>query len=225
MIIDNLMNLELLLWAGKNSDYAQFTEMATRHAITTIRHHIRPDNSTFHVVDFNPENGTFIHGLTWQGYSDSSCWARGQAWGVYGFTMVFRETQDQQFLNAATRLADYFIEHLPADGIPYWDFRAPDIPHSQRDASAAAIAASGLLELSRLVLDGDAKIRYFKTAECILSTLSSSDYLTRDKANDALLLHSVGNMKENSEVDVPLIFADYYFIEALMRYRSMKQQH
>jgi len=224
VIIDNMMNLELLYWAGKNGGQPALYDLALRHAMTTAANHIREDNTTFHVADFNPETGEFIRGLTWQGYSDSSCWARGQAWGIYGFTMSFRETRDERCLAAAQRLADYFITHLPADAVPYWDFNAPNIPNEVRDASAAAIAASGLLELSRLVTDQTEKQHYFQTAERILQTLCSPDYLTKGKQSDSLLLHCVGSKPGGSEIDDRLIYAEYYFVEALLRYRSMKQQ-
>ncbi|MBN2010899.1 glycoside hydrolase family 88 protein [candidate division KSB1 bacterium] len=224
VIIDNMMNLELLLWAGAHGGDSTWYDMGLSHAHTAMKNHIRADNSTFHVVDFNPETGERVRGLTWQGYADSSCWARGQAWGLYGFTMVYRETQDTLCLHAVERLADYYISHLPADYVPYWDFQAPDIPNEPRDASAAAIAASGLLELSRHELQPEKKQRYFQAAENTLKTLCSSKYLTKGKQNDALLLHCVGHRLAGTEVDVPLIYADYYFVEALVRYRAMKQQ-
>jgi len=222
VIIDNMMNLELLLWSAKNGGEEKFADIATSHAIVTSMSNVREDGSVFHVADFDPESGKFVKGVTWQGYSHSSVWARGQAWALYGYTMVYRETGDKQFLKIARELADFFISNLPEDAIPYWDFRTPDIPNTNRDASAAAIAASGLIELSTFSSEPQLKQKYMTAAEKILATLCSQDYLTKGVDNDALLLHSVGSMPESKEVDVPLIYADYYFIEALLRYKSIK---
>jgi unsaturated chondroitin disaccharide hydrolase len=195
--------------------------MAVQHALTSAQYHVREDGSTYHVVDFDPQTGAFRKGLTHQGYADESAWARGQAWAVYGFTMVYRETGDARFLETAQKLADFFVDNLPDDAVPYWDFRAPDIPDEERDASAGAIAASGLLELSTLVQDGQASARYFDTAEKILTELGSSNYLTKGTNNQAVLFHSVGSKPGGSEIDVPIIYGEYYFVETLLRYRAM----
>ncbi len=221
IIIDNMMNLELLFWAARNGGGRDLYDMAHRHATVSAKHHFRPDGSAFHVIDMNPETGAFVKGMTWQGYNDASAWARGQAWAVYGFTMAYRETKDPLFLETAQKAADYFIAHLPADAVPYYDFRAPGIPNEPRDASAAAVAASGLLELSTLA-PGAAARRYFDAAERMLAALAAPAYLTRGMPEQqALLLHSTGNKPANSEVDAPLSYADYYFVEALMRYDRM----
>ncbi len=218
-IIDNMMNLELLFWASHNGRPA-YKEIAIRHAITTMKNQIRRDNSVVHVVVYDDETGQVDSLKTWQGAFDESMWARGQAWGIYGFTMSYRETGMKEFLTTARNLADHFIERLPSDGVPYWDFDAPNIPDEPKDASAGAIAASALIELASLVPDKDTGSYYLHTACRILTSLTRH-YLAPDES-DAILSHSVGSKPQNSEVDVPIIYADYYFIEALMRLRNMK---
>jgi len=236
VIIDNMMNLELLFFASKVTGDNKFKEIAIKHAETTLKNHFRPDYSSYHVVCYDPETGAVLSRETAQGFSDNSAWARGQAWGLYGFTMVYRETGDKKFLNAALKIADYYInnQNLPADHVPYWDFNAgqpgyqpkwkydPDrfkaIP---RDASAAAVASSALIELSTYVRGANRK-RLFKMAESILESLSSDVYLAAPGTNGLMLLkHNVGSLPNNGEVDVPLVYADYYFLEALLRYQRV----
>jgi unsaturated chondroitin disaccharide hydrolase len=216
VIIDNMMNLELLFWAANNGGQAELKNIALTHAETTIREHVRPDGSTFHVVVFDPETGEVEQKRTHQGFADSSTWARGQAWGIYGFTMTYRETKQEKFLQTAEKLARYFIDHLPKDYVPYWDFQAPDIPNAPRDASAGAIAACGMLELARHT----GNQIYRKTAESILRILASDNYLVQNVDYPALLLHSTGNLPGNSEIDMPIIYADYYFVEAMLKIHS-----
>jgi len=218
VIIDNMMNLELLFWASKNGGESSLYDIAVTHAVKTIENHVREDGSTYHVVDFDPSTGEVISRKTVQGYSDESTWARGQAWGLYGFTMAFRETDSTLFLTTAEKIADYFVDHLPEDDVPYWDFDAPNIPNEEKDASAAAIAASGLLELSVLVSEPEKKIKYQNAASDILESLCSVNYLAEGTNSSGILLHGVGNNNSGSEVDVSLIYADHYFIEALIRY-------
>jgi len=225
VIVDNMMNLELLFWASKNGGDHSLGELAVQHANTTLEHHVRDDGSTYHLVDFNPKSFEFESARTWQGYSMSSTWSRGQAWGLYGFTMAYRETSDEKFLKTAMRMADFIVENLPRDGVPYWDFRALDIPDAKRDASAAAITASALLELHEYVDAEPLRAQYLETAIQILHTLCSERYLTRGLNSDALLLHCVGSHPENREMDVPLIYADYYFVEALIRYRNLSENN
>lgn len=220
VIIDNMMNLNLLFWAAKNGGDPKWADLARQHAITSAKYHVRPDGSTYHVIDFDPQTGSFKKGYTAQGYADESAWARGQAWAIYGFTETYRNTKDPQYLTTARKVADFFIASLPQDYVPYWDFRAPNIPNEERDASAAAIAASGLIELSTFV-KGDEGQRYLDVAQKILNSLSQSPYLSKGVQTDALLLHSVGHKPAKGEVDVPLIYADYYFIEALLRLRNL----
>jgi unsaturated chondroitin disaccharide hydrolase len=172
-------------------------------------------------VDFDPDDGTILSRETVQGFADESTWARGQAWGLHGFTITYRETGELRFLATAQALADWFIGHLPADSVPYWDFDAPDIPDEPRDSSAAAIAASGLLELSQLATDPADREIYLGAAQSILASLMSGEYLSDGEESSGILLHSTGNKPESSQVDVSLIYGDYYFTEALIRYLAV----
>ena len=220
-IIDNMMNLELLFWASKATGNKNYYNIAVKHAETTMKNHIRPDSTTFHVILYDSITGDVIKGVTAQGANDSSMWARGQAWGIYGFTMCYRETHRLDFLETAEKLAHKFVEELPPDFIPYWDFNAPNIPNEEKDASAAAIAASGMLELSRLIVNPAEKKFMRTSADNILRALINNNL--SDGSNVAILEHSVGNKPGNSEVDVPLIYADYYFFEALLRERQIQR--
>ena len=223
VIIDNMMNLELLTQATKISGDSSFYKIAVSHADTTIKYHFRPDGSSYHVVNYDTINGGFIERVTFQGYANESSWARGQAWGLYGYTMMFRETGKTEYLSHAIKIADYIIHHpnLPKDGIPYWDFNAPNIPNELRDASAGAVMASALVELSTLTNKKLSK-KYLTVAEKMLLSLASPPYLAKKGENGNFILkHSVGFMAKNSEVDVPLTYADYYFVEAIMRYRKL----
>jgi hypothetical protein len=218
VIIDNLMNLEMLFAVSQWTN-GPWEEMARRHAITSEHVHVRPDGSTAHVALFDSVTGKLERTVTWQGYSDNSAWARGQAWAIYGFSNAYARTSDRQFLATAERAADWFIAHIPPDGVPYWDLRHPQIPFVERDASAAAIAASGLVDLANHV-DGDKRERYRRVAERIIRTLGTG-YLTAGTPLASILQHSVGNYPQNSEVDVGIVYADYYFVEALLRLRGM----
>ncbi|MGE3289150.1 MAG: glycoside hydrolase family 88 protein [Pseudonocardia sp.] len=216
VIIDNLMNLELLFWAaGQPGGDPGWAELATRHALTSMRVHLRPDGSTAHVALFDPVTGAFERQETWQGQSATSTWSRGQAWAIHGFTDAHRLSGRPELLDAAQRAADWYLARLPTDRVPYWDFEAPDIPYAPRDASAAAIAASGLVELGRLT-GGERGAGYRRAAEDILASLTSG-YLTVGTPNEAVLAHSVGFLRKSSEVDVGLVYADYYFLEAISR--------
>ena len=217
-IMDNMINLEMLFWAAKNGGRKDLYDIALKHAETTMNHHFRPDGSCYHVAVYNPESGEFIRGCNHQGYDDNSMWARGQAWAVYGYTMVYRETRDKRFLDFARKVTDAYLSALPADGIPYWDFRDPRIPDVPRDASAACVVASALIELSDYV-DADTSRRYLDASRKMLATLASSDYRCGN-TKPAFLRHSVGNMPANSEIDASIIYADYYYIEALTRLRN-----
>lgn len=217
VIVDNMMNLELLFWAARNGGGEDLRKIAETHALTTMKNHVRPDGSTFHVIDYDPATGAVRARNTAQGYQDGSAWSRGQAWGLYGFAMTYRETKNPVFLETARKIADYYIAHLPADSVPYWDFQAPNIPDEPRDSSAAAIAASGLLELSGFVDDGAVAKKYRTTAVSILKSLAQPPYLTVGTRTSAILAHATGAKPNNSEVDVSLIYGDYYFMEALLR--------
>jgi unsaturated chondroitin disaccharide hydrolase len=215
VIIDNMMNLELLFWAAKETGNQLYNDIAITHAETTMKNHFRSDNSSYHVIDYNPETGEIENKHTAQGYAHESAWSRGQAWGLYGYTMVYRETGDEKFLKQAEKIAAYILNHknLSENKIPYWDFDAPGIPNEPLDASAGAIIASALFELSTLSKMGE---MYQKAADQMLETLLSPEFLMDDKTNGGFLLkHSTGS--KNSEIDVPLVYADYYLIEALKR--------
>ncbi|MCB0717936.1 MAG: glycoside hydrolase family 88 protein [Bacteroidetes bacterium] len=226
VIIDNMMNLALLFRATELSGDSTFFNVAVTHADNTLRDHFRPDGSSYHVVEYSPRTGERMRGRTNQGAADSSAWARGQAWGLYGFTETYRNTDDRRYLDQAITIADFLLDNpaLPDDGVPYWDFDAPGIPDALRDASAGAIMASALLELQDYV-DANRASRYRSSAEKILRTLSGPEYLAEVGTNGNFLLkHSVGSVPANSEVDVPLTYADYYFIEALLRLDSVSDE-
>lgn len=219
VIIDNMMNLKLLFWATQVSGDSSFYKIAVSHANTTMVNHFRADNSSYHVINYNAATGAVQQKKTAQGFADESAWARGQAWGLYGYTEVYRETKDKKYLDEANKIAAFILNnpHFPADKIAYWDFNAPDIPNALRDASAAAIMASALLELS--MYDKVNTKKYFKTAETILKNLSTPKYKAAAGTNGGFILqHGVGHMPNKTEVDVPLTYGDYYFVEAMIRY-------
>jgi unsaturated chondroitin disaccharide hydrolase len=220
-IIDNMINLELLFWASKNGGSQQLYDIAKRHAEVTMKNQFRDDYSTCHVVVYDTISGNRLAQLTHQGYADESMWARGQAWAVYGFTMAYRETSDKAFLETARNATDRFLKDIPDDYIPYWDYSAPNIPDEPRDASAAAVVASALIELSQMLDDVKQAKDYLDTAEKILASLSSEKYQSREK-NVAFLLHSTGHYPEGSEIDASIVYADYYYIEALSRLKKLK---
>ncbi len=222
VIIDNMMNLELLFWASKNGGTQQMYDIAYSHAEKTMKNHFRSDWSTYHVLSYDTSDGHVIWKGTVQGFSDSSCWARGQAWAIYGFTMSYRYTNDERFLATAQHAADYFINHLPADMIPYWDFQAPNIPNEPRDVSAAAIAASGLLELSGFVKDDSLRTKYYSAAVSVLEALIHKPYFSEGSSESGILQYGVGNKPAGREVETSLIYGDYYFIEALMRFKNTR---
>jgi len=215
VIIDNLMNLELLFWAGSHGGDSSWSRIAERHALTSARAHVRADGSTAHIALFDSATGMLERTTTWQGYADTSAWARGQAWAIHGLAAAYGHTPQPDLLRAAERSADWFIAHLPSDGVPYWDFRHPDIPNTERDASAAAIAASGLYDLARRS-DTQSAARYRAAADRLLESLASH-YLAPPTRAGAILAHSTGGRPQHAEVDVGLVYADYYFVEALLR--------
>lgn len=221
-IMDNMINLELLFWAAKNGGRKKLYDIAVKHAETTMQNHFRPDYTSYHVVVYDTATGKKIKGITHQGYSDSSMWARGQSWAIYGFTMVYRETKDQRFLDFAQKVTDVYLKDLLADGIPYWDFNAPEIPNAPKDASAAAVTASALLELSTFVPDKAKATAYRQKAEQMLQSLSTEKYQSRN-INNAFLLHSTGHKPNGGEVDASIIYADYYYIEALLRLKKLAE--
>ena len=221
VIIDNMMNLELLFWASRHTNDTVYKNIAITHANTTLKNHFRQDKSSYHVISYNPENGEVESKGTFQGYADESAWARGQAWGLYGYTLCYRFTKNPEYLEQAKAIAQYIMNHpnTPSDLIPYWDYNAPNIPDAPRDASAAAIIASALLELNTFISDDKS---YFNYAEKILKSLSSDVYLAKKGENNGfILMHSVGHLPADSEIDTPLIYADYYYLEALKRYLAI----
>ena len=222
VIIDNMMNLELLLWASKNSSNTRFGEIARSHADVTMKYHFRPDYSCYHVVSYDTITGKPDVKGTYQGYADDSDWARGQGWALYGYTMMYRETKQKKYLDQAIHVAKFIMGHpqLPKDKIPYWDFDDPAIPNTPRDASAGALIASALIELSQYTESKFSK-ECLAVAETQIRTLSSPEYLAVPGTNcNFILKHSVGNKPKKKEVDVPLTYADYYYVEALLRYKK-----
>ena len=217
VIIDNMMNLELLFRAFKESGDSTFYNIAVNHANTTMRNHFRDDYSTWHVIDYDTITGEVLHRNTHQGYVDESTWSRGEAWALYGYTMTYRETKDEAYLSQARNIVDFIFSHpnLPEDLIPYWDYNAPEIPDEPRDVSAATITASALYELSRY--GGEKADVYKKWADGIIENLTNNYKGTLHSDAGFLLLHSTGAKSLNSEIDVPLVYADYYFLEALLR--------
>lgn len=235
VIIDNMMNLELLFFASKATGDNTYKNIAVKHAENVLKNQVRPDYSCYHVVCYDTATGKVLSRETAQGYANNSTWARGQAWGIYGFTMTYRETKDPRFLEAAQKMADFYLDNkaLPSDKVAYWDFNANDVgyepsrkshaketPVKYRDASAAAVTASALLELSSFL--GENGKKYKDGGIAILHALSSPAYKAEAGENaDFILKHSVGSIPHDVEIDVPLIYADYYYLEALNRYRAL----
>lgn len=222
VIIDNMMNLEFLLWTTQASGDSSFYKIATTHSDTTIRNHFREDYSSYHVVNYDTISGKVISRQTAQGAADESAWARGQAWGLYGYTMMYRETKIQRYLDQAVAIANFILHHpnLPEDKVPYWDFNAPKIPDEPRDASSASVICSALIDLSKFV-DENLSKEYMDVAKQQILSLSSPQYRAEPGTNGAFILkHSVGSIPHNSEIDVPLTYADYYFVESLMKMKE-----
>ena len=220
VIIDNMMNLELLFEATKMTGDSSFHKIAVSHANTTMKNHFRPDYSSYHVIDYDTLTGKVLKKNTHQGFSHESAWSRGQVWGLYGFTMCYRETKNKDYLGLAEKIAGFILNHpnLPKDMVPYWDFNASGIPDEPRDASAAAIMASALYELSLYSKDGK---NFRQIADKIIQNLTS-DYSSPINENKGfILLHSTGSKPMNSEVDVPLNYADYFYLEALLRQKKL----
>ncbi len=223
-IMDNMINLELLFWAAGNGGGSHLHDLAVAHAETTMQHHFRPDGSCYHVAVYDTLTGDFIRGCTHQGYSDESMWSRGQAWAIYGYTMVYRFTRDERFLAHACKVADCYLQRLAAtsdDNIPLWDMDDPRGVAAPKDASAAAIVASALIELAGYVEDTDAQ-RYLTHAEQMLADLSTPHYQCGE-SSVAFLRHATGHHPAGSEIDASIIYADYYYIEALLRMKKLQK--
>lgn len=242
VIIDNMMNLELLMVAERISGEKELADIADAHATATLNNHFRPDWSCWHLLDYDVETGDVRYRETVQGYAHESAWARGQAWALYGFTMMYRETGRKEYLDAAENIGRMIVSRLPEDGIPYWDLNAPGTPEAldrnapgatqnshaytepvYRDASAGAIMASAFIELSTFTSDPDASSSFLETARRQLTTFGTEEYLAAPGENGNFILkHSVGSIPGGSEIDVPLSYADYYFLEALIRYSRLQ---
>lgn len=222
VIIDNMMNLEMLNWVSDNGGDPKYKTIAINHSNTAIKNQFRPDFSSYHVIDYNLKTATVKRKATWQGAADCSAWSRGQAWALYGYTMMYRFTKNKTYLTQAKGIANFILNHpnLPADKIPFWDFDAQGIPFAKRDASAGAIMASALLELAQYS-DNQERAKFKNSAKTMLYSLSSNAYRAKLGENGGfLLMHSTGAYPLNSEIDVPLIYADYYYLEALARYKK-----
>lgn len=220
-IIDNMINLEMLFEASKNGGNKSLYNLAVKHAEVTMKNQFRPDDTVYHVVVYDTVTGKKLKAVTHQGYSDDSMWARGQGWAIYGYTMVYRETKDPKFLSFAHKVTKVYLDRLPKDLIPYWDFDVPNIKNEPRDASAAALVASALIELSTYTKDKVLAKTYLSKAEGMLNELSSVRYKSADQ-NSSFLLHSTGHYPNKSEIDYSIIYADYYYIEALLRLKKLK---
>ncbi len=220
-IIDNMMNLELLFWAAKNGGEKRLEEIAVRHAEVTQQYIVRPDSAVYHLGSFS-KDGEFLRGVAHQGYADDSMWARGQAWGIYGFAIAYREVGRKDFLATSMKLADHFMNRLPEDGVPYWDYDDPAIPTSPKDASAAAAAASGMLELYKLIEEECVAQKYYDNAVALLTAISTDEFISGER-NDAILTHSTGHHPKGWEIDVPIVYADYYYLDALLKLKAIDE--
>jgi len=219
-IIDNMINLELLFWASKNGGTDSLYHIAVSHAKKTMENHFRDDYTSYHVVVYDRENGKRIKQVTHQGFADNSMWARGQSWAIYGYTMVYRETKDPVFLDFAQKVTDVYLDRLPKDLVPYWDFDDPNIPDAPRDASAAAVVASALFELCQYV-PAEKGALYRKKAELMLASLAGH-YHTAD-GNSAILGQVTGHYPNGSEINTSINYGDYYYMEALLRYKNLRK--
>ncbi|WP_158845780.1 glycoside hydrolase family 88 protein [Algibacter sp. L1A34] len=223
VIIDNMMNLELLFEATKISKDSSYYNLAVKHANTTLKNHFRPDNSCYHVVDYDTISFQPRMKVTHQGFNNESSWSRGQGWAIYGYTMAYRYTKDKRYLNQAEATANFFINHknLPEDGIPYWDFNDPSIPNAPRDVSAGAIVSSALVELYGYT-NNETYLNYSKK---VVNSLKSKNYLLNEDIEAPFILdHSTGNWPKNDEVDEPIVYGDYYFLETLLRLKTLRKK-
>lgn len=222
VIIDNMMNLELLYWAFKETGDSVYYNIANAHARTTMKNHFRDNYSSYHVIDYDTITGDVLHKHTHQGYNHESVWSRGQAWGLYGYTMCYRETKLPEFLSQAENIANYIFTNptMPEDMVAYWDFDAPGIPNEPRDASAAAVMACAMYELS--MYNPEKAALYKKCADTIVESLSKNYRAQLDGDRGFLLLHSTG--AHNFERDMPLVYADYYFLEALLKKAKLEKE-
>ena len=225
-IMDNMINLELLFWASENGGSQQLRDIAIRHAETTMQNHFREDGSCYHVAVYDTLTGQFLRGVTHQGYADESMWSRGQSWAIYGYTMVYRYTRDQRFLDFAQKVTDIYLRRLHEtsdDWVPLWDMDDPRGLEAPKDASAACVVASALLELCNYVGEDKGTV-YREAATQMLADLGTDKYQSRDR-NVAFLMHSTGHHPAGSEIDASIIYADYYYIEALIKMMTSAPYH
>lgn len=220
VIPDNMMNLELLTVAERLSGEKRFGKVARSHATVTMKNHFRADGGTYHVLNYSQKDGRIQEIRRGQGASCFTAWSRGQSWAIYGYTMMYRETGDRTYLEFAQKVSDYAINHpnMPEDGIPYWDFGAPG---EERDSSAGAVMAAGLVELSKYGDSGKARGYLDFAAKQLLSLASSAYFSEGNEVGHYLLKHGVGNKPKGSEIDTPLNYGDYYFLEALVRFKEL----
>jgi unsaturated chondroitin disaccharide hydrolase len=222
VIIDSMMNLPLLFWAAEEFAQPRFRNVALAHASTALRSHLRPDGTANHVVRFDQERGLPLEARGGQGYAPDSCWSRGQSWALYGFAVAYRYSRERAFLAAARSVADSFLAALPPENVPPWDFRAPDAAHGPRDSSAGAIAAAGLLDLAALLPAGEGQ-GYATAAAELLFALTARCGAAGDPAHDALLRHATGNLPKGQNIDVSLIYGDYFYLEALQKLDGLRE--
>ena len=222
-IIDCMMNLSLLFWATRATGDPRYKHIAVKHADTSLCHAIREDGSVRHILSFDPESGAFLEALGGQGLSPDSAWSRGNAWALYGFANTYRHTGELRFLDAAKRIAHYFVAALPDDGVPYWDFRLPSCEEAPRDSSAAAIAASGLLEIADAVPQGEERL-YRNAAHRILQALTERYATWELPEHEAILLHGAGHVPQGDNIDVSLIYGDYFYVEAFAKLHGWQRR-
>jgi unsaturated chondroitin disaccharide hydrolase len=213
------MDMQLLYWAWKQSGNTTYRDRASAHLIKLAQNYVRADGSTYQWGYFSSKTGAFVGPEKKQGYSATSVWSRGQAWAIHSYTDAYKWTKNSAMLDTARKTADYWIAHVPSDGVPYWDFGSPDIPNTYRDTSAAAIAAAGLAQLSKLDPDVTRQAKYRAAAELILNSLTSAKYLAEGSTSHGVLLHGASFVPKSKPIaDNSLIYGDYYFLEAMNRY-------
>lgn len=216
-IVDCLMNMPLLYWASRETQNPSFADAAYRHELQMSRTIVRPDSSTYHTYYYDTDTGKPCFGDTHQGLSDESCWSRGQAWAVYGFTFGYVYTKDTALLSTACNVADYFLAHLPSDHVAYWDFTFSEGSGEERDSSASSIAACGLLELCRWLEPGERKQKYLQAAESMLVSMINQYSTINHPESNALLLHGVQSKPAGRGIDEASLWGDYFYFEALVR--------
>jgi unsaturated chondroitin disaccharide hydrolase len=219
VLIDHATDMQLLYWAWKQTGNTLYRDRANAHLLKLAQNYVRADGSTAQWGYYSSKTGAFVGHDKKQGYSANSAWARGQAWAIYAYANAYRMTGNSSFLATAQKVADYYIAHMPTDGVPYWDFLSPDVPNTYRDSSAAAIAASGMIDLSRRVGDAALTAKYYGAAETILNSLTSAAYLAEGSTSHGVLLHGAAYVpRKNSLPDNSLVYGDHYFLEAMNRY-------